>query len=351
MATTLIMSNNVVDEITAIMNKKFAPRLKSGYDSINYYSSQDDNSYEFTNKNKIQDKCSLNEVTQLFPSIPLEKIENILNNRNISIEEGIKQLKQLTLSENCKKMENKLENLAKTNSMHNNFNSRFSIKFHNNVQKKRNYNDLISQKNQIDENTYINYNSIDIDFNNHSKNNAEGIFITQKIEKKAEIQMQKEREIQIQKEKEFQMQKEREFQTKKEKERMKERKRKELKTVDKVAQELLESRNENELKEYLFGQLLLLNEKKQNDNKKEVIKNQINNTINQLNNDKMELRKCNIAVSRALNKKIVELYKMDNEVKKRENEINQVKQRLNYHAYMGDFYNEQLKMIKENNYK
>ena len=120
-----------------------------------------------------------------------------------------------------------------------------------------------------------------------------------------------------------------------------------MKTVDKVAQELLESRNKDELKEYLFGQLLLLNAKKENDIKKERLKNQINNTINQLINDKMELRKCNTGVSKVLNRKIVELYKVDNEIKKRENEINQVKERLNYHAYMGDFYKEQLKLIKE----
>ena len=182
----------------------------------------------------------------------------------------------------------------------------------------------------------------------------------QKIQKEREIQLQKEREreiqfqkerereIQLQKEREreLQLQKERELQLKKEKERMNERKKMELKTVDKVAQELLESRNQDELKEYLFGQLLLLNEKKKGDNEKEIIQNKINGAINQLDKDFLELRKCNTVVSRVLNKKIIENCNIDNRMKKIENEINKVKESLNYHAYMGDLYNEKLKNIR-----
>ena len=323
MATTLLMSNKG-EEITSIMSKKFAPKLKKDNDSI-YYSSKIDNMvYKNTSQNEIKDKCTLNKMTQLFPSIPLEKIENIINNKNLSIEEGIEQLKQLTISENTKKMENKIDNIAKKN-----FVSVLSDKFHNNFPKKRNYNALIAKSIQINENSNIN-NDKAIAPNNNTDNNIEEMLVSQKL---------KEREIQIQKGRELQLQKERE--------RINERKKRELKTVDKVAQELLESRNQDELKEYLFGQLLLLNAKKENDIKKERLKNQINNTINQLINDKMELRKCNTGVSKVLNRKIVELYKVDNEIKKRENEINQVKERLNYHAYMGDFYKEQLKLIKE----
>ena len=192
----------------------------------------------------------------------------------------------------------------------------------------------------------------------------EELFNQQKIQKEREIQLQKEREreiqfqkererereIQLQKEREreLQLQKERELQLKKEKERMNERKKMELKTVDKVAQELLESRNQDELKEYLFGQLLLLNEKKKGDNEKEIIQNKINGAINQLDKDFLELRKCNTVVSRVLNKKIIENCNIDNRMKKIENEINKVKESLNYHAYMGDLYNEQLKNIKQN---
>lgn len=323
MATTLLMSNNG-EEITSIMSKKFAPKLKKDNDSI-YYSSKINNmDFENTSQNKIKDKCTLNKMTQLFPSIPLEKIENIINNKNLSIEEGIEQLKQLTISENTKKIENKIDNITNKN-----FVSTFSGKFHNNFQKKRNYNALITQSIQINENSNINNEKV-IAPNNNTDKNIEEMLASQKL---------KEKEIQIQKERELQLQKERE--------RINERKKRELKTIDKVAQELLESRNQDELKEYLFSQLLLLNDKKENDIKKELLKNQINNTINQLINDKMELRKCNTGVSKVLNRKIVELYKVDNEIKKRENEINQVKERLNYHAYMGDFYKEQLKLIKE----
>ena len=323
MATTLLMSNNG-EEITSIMSKKFAPKLKKDNDSI-YYSSKINNmDFENTSQNKIKDKCTLNKMTQLLPSIPLEKIENIINNKNLSIEEGIEQLKQLTISENTKKIENKIDNITNKN-----FVSTFSGKFHNNFQKKRNYNALITQSIQINENSNINNEKV-IAPNNNTDKNIEEMLASQKL---------KEKEIQIQKERELQLQKERE--------RINERKKRELKTIDKVAQELLESRNQDELKEYLFSQLLLLNDKKENDIKKELLKNQINNTINQLINDKMELRKCNTGVSKVLNRKIVELYKVDNEIKKRENEINQVKERLNYHAYMGDFYKEQLKLIKE----
>ena len=323
MATTLLMSNNG-EEITSIMSKKFAPKLKKDNDSI-YYSSKINNmDFENTSQNKIKDKCTLNKMTQLFPSIPLEKIENIINNKNLSIEEGIEQLKQLTISENTKKIENKIDNITNKN-----FVSTFSGKFHNNFQKKRNYNALITQSIQINENSNINNEKV-IAPNNNTDKNIEEMLASQKL---------KEKEIQIQKERELQLQKERE--------RINERKKRELKTIDKVAQELLESRNQDELKEYLFSQLLLLNDKKENDIKKELLKNQINNTINQLINDKMELRKCNTGVSKVLNRKIVELYKVDNEIKKRENEINQVKERLNYHANIGDFYKEQLKLIKE----
>ena len=140
-------------------------------------------------------------------------------------------------------------------------------------------------------------------------------------------------------------------QQEKEKERLIERKKTELKTVDKVAQELLESKNENELKEYLFIQLRLLDQKKRIEFKNEQIKNRISDAVNQLNNDKIELRKCNTAVTRVLNKKTVELYNLENKKNKLEKEINNVKESLNYHVCMGDLYNEKLKELKGNYYE
>ena len=118
--------------------------------------------------------------------------------------------------------------------------------------------------------------------------------------------------------------------------------------MEKVARELLESKNLIELKEYLFGQLILLDQKKKKDNKNQQIKYQINNTINQLNLDKIELRKCNTVVTQALNKKIVEAYKFENKVRKLSEDINKVKESINYHEKMGDYYKGKLKEINGN---
>ena len=330
MANTLLLSNNS-DEITSIISKKFAPRLKTDNDSIYYSTSNNNTNLDNNNQNNINSNITLNEMSFLFPSIPLEEIEDIIKNnknKNIPIEE---QLRQLTISES-KKKQNKKDNQDKPNY---NFTSKFGRKFPKNIPMKRNYNSLIGQSYQIHENPNANknitYNNINNNNNNIinnnvnfqvNNNNEEEMLNRQRIEKERELQRQKETE------------------------RMKERKKMELKTVDKVAQELLESRNQDELKDYLFGQLILLDEKKQDDNKKE----QIKGTINQLNNDKIELRKCNTAVSRALNKRIVDDYNLDCRVKKIENEISKVKESIKYHALQGDLYKQQLNYIKENNY-
>ena len=80
-------------------------------------------------------------------------------------------------------------------------------------------------------------------------------------------------------------------------------------------------------------------------------KNRISDAVNQLNNDKIELRKCNTAVTRVLNKKTVELYNLENKKNKLEKEINNVKESLNYHVCMGDLYNEKLKELQGNYYE
>lgn len=116
----------------------------------------------------------------------------------------------------------------------------------------------------------------------------------------------------------------------------------ELKTVDIVAQALISAKNENELKEYLFFQLQFLDNKKRNEKKIEIIKN----TINQLDKDKKDLRKCNIGVSRALNKKLVENYKLDMEIKKIENDIEKLRNNIKYYENLGDNYIEELNKIK-----
>lgn len=334
MSTLVLQPNNNFEEITSIMRKKFGPKLKTEEDSV--YFSENNNQLEEQNKNLelASDINALNKMRFLFPSIPIKNIENIFKaNRNLSIEEGIEQLKELTLTENTKK---KLE-------QKNYYNSK---KFQKSIPIKRNYNFLInnnkiiSQKNIIsnysnnNNNIYIhttnntNNSSNIISNNNDTLINAhEKILYQEKLEKEKEIERQKEEE------------------------RMKERKKVELKTVDKVAQELLESKNQTELKEYLLNQLILLDQKKRIDYNNEQIIKKINHSINQLNNDNLDLRKCNIAVTRALNKKAVECFNLENKKKKLENEINNVEKSINYHAYMGDLYNEKIKLLKENNYE
>lgn len=128
-------------------------------------------------------------------------------------------------------------------------------------------------------------------------------------------------------------------------EREKERKKMELKTVDVVAQELLLSKDENDLREYLFDQLQLL-DKKRRINLKFI---QMENAINQLTKDHIELRRCNTGVTRALNKKYVENFNLDKKLNKLNNDINNVTRNINFHEYMGDCYKEELDKIKGNN--
>ena len=312
MATTILISKSN-EEITTLMNKKFIPKLKTENDSTYFFSGKNIVTQKVSEENKY---FALNKMSFLFPSIPIKKIETIFKeNKNISIEEGIEKLKELTLSENTKNKSNKIEH----NSANNNVNRKnfiYTRKFQKNFPNKRNYNCLLSQSNQIQGNQ--NYNDM---INNNNIINNEFVLNQQKIEKERELQNQKEIE------------------------RLNERKKMELKTVDKVAQELLESKDLNELKEYLFTQLKLLDQKKREDNKNQQIKYEFDNAINQLNNDKFELRKCNTVVTQAVNKKIVEAYKLENRVRKLEGEINQIRESINYHERMGDLYKEKLKEI------
>ena len=302
------------------MKKKFAPILKTEDTSdnvflnINNYTDDDVNDMN-NEKNKIK------KINYLLPSIPIDKIETILKNNNLSIEEGIEKLKELTLSENSQKklnknIQNQYSNNLKNDNNNNKFNCRKYIKnlprkrtynaisLQQNIQIQNNNNDIIPQKKgDVSKNTIVNVPKIE---NNNIIENPPPV-------------------------------------DEKEKERQAERKKVELKTVDVVAKELLESRNEEELKEYLFNQLQLLDKKKRNDAQN----SQIEEHIKKLVNDHVELRKCNIAVSRVLNKKIVENYSLDNKMKTLENEIKKVTQNICYHEYMGDLYNEQLKKFNQ----
>lgn len=228
-------------------------------------------------------------------------------NKNISIEDGIEQLKDLTLNENNKKKLNKNE----FNQINNNKNKSIIKKFIKNFPTKRNYLTSINKCNNISNNNNINNNCniIISNSNQQSEKEDESINAINELDK-----------------------------------REKERKKMELKTVDVVAQELLQSKDENDLREYLFDQLQLLQEKKIIEYKL----GQMKNTINQLNRDKIDLRKCNAAVSRALNKKIVEDFNRNRELEKLSKDIDKVIKNINYYEYMGDLYKEELKKLKVN---
>ena len=230
-------------------------------------------------------------------------------NKNISIEDGIEQLKDLTLSENNKKKLNKNE----LNQINNNKNKSIIKKFIKNFPTKRNYLTSINKSNNNSNNNSININNNIIISNSNSNQQKE----------KEDENLNAINELE---------------------EKEKERKKMELKTVDEVAQELLQSKDENDLREYLFDQLQLLQQKKIIDYKLD----QMNSTINQLNRDKIDLRKCNEVVSRVLNKKIVENYNKNRELEKLTKDIDKVIKNINYHEYMGDLYKEELKKLKTN---
>ena len=348
MATSILNSKDI-NEFSSFNSRKYAPTLKTEDNSI-YNPISKDNLNFLSSINFLDiEKSKLNKMSFLFPSISKDVIENILKkNKNISIEEGIEQLKDLTLSEKAKKESEK----NKPNQIHTNENKNSNIKvfshnrrFQKNFIKKRNYLSIINQnKNFLENNNNVNDANDTINNNNsilensNITNNNNNINTNNIIEKTQSQQMTAD-------ENEIKNNNTQNEISEKEKERLKERKKMELKTVDVVATELLQSKDENDLREYLFDQLQLLERKKRIDNKL----SQMENTINQLSHDKLELRKCNTIVSRALNKKVVEYYNIDRKMKNLNSEIEKVVNNIHYHEYMGDCYKEELNKIKENN--
>jgi len=347
MATSILKSEDC-NEFASFNTRKYAPSLKTEDNSIYDPISKDNLNLNLLSSINFLDieKNKLNKLSFLFPSISKEIIENILKkNKNISIEDGIEQLKELTLSEKAKKESGKKQqNQIDTNE---NRNSNISVFSHNrrfkkNFLKKRNYLSISNQKKKFLENNNNNNESINKNNNNpiieNSNISNNNINTNNIIENTQNQQMAVD-------ENEINNNKAQNENSEKEKERINERKKMELKTVDVVASELLQSKNENDLREYLFDQLQLLERKKRMDNKLA----QMENTINQLSNDKLELRKCNTIVSRAFNKKVIEYYNIDKKMKNLNSEIEKVVNSIHYHEYMGDCYKEELNKIKENN--
>lgn len=230
------------------------------------------------------------------------------NNNNISIEEGIEKLKQLSISEKGKNKSNL--NTKIYTSKNNLINSKFQTKFTNIYKKKRNYSTLI--------NSNKNNNKCIINLNNKINKN----------ENKFGAKNNNINELQF---------------IRKEESDIKDKAKTELKIVDILAQELVQLKNEEELKEYLFEQLQLLDIKKRNDQNINIL----NDAIIQLDKDKRDLRKCNTIVSLSLNKKLVENYKIDLRIKKLEEDIDKVKGNIKYYEALGDYYISQIKNLNK----
>jgi hypothetical protein len=280
------------------MNKKFASKFKSEADSALY-----SNEPEFYKINNVPDENSyeykFNKMTLLFPSIPKEKIEQILNDHEeISLEQGIEILKQMIINENKK---NEINNNAKLNNNNNIINIHLTRKRY-----KRNYISLLTQTQAnmqphfpLNNNMNTINNNINAINNGTETNSRTDIF----------------------------------FDKNKEKVKEEERKKLELKTVDKATEEILESKNQDDLKKYLFNQLVLLEDKKDKERKIQKMMKEINN----LEKDYPSLKKCLLTIIRPVNKNNSKINKLDNKIKELKDEIDKVTERIKYYECVGNF--------------
>ena len=296
--STALLSYQNNDEIISIMNKKFASKFKSETDSA-FYS----NEPEFNKINNTLDENSyeykFNKMTLLFPSIPKERIEQILNdNEEITLEEGIEILKQMIITENKK---NQINNNKGPNNMNSIINVHLTKK-----RIKRNYISLLTQTQAKMQTHFPLINNI-----NTINNNVNAINNKIEVNSRADI---------------F-------FDKNKEKVKEEERKKLELKTVDKATEEILESKNQDDLKKYLFNQLVLLEDKKDKERKIQEIKNEINN----LEKDFPSLKKCLLTIIRPVNKNNSKINKLDNKIKELKDEIDKVTERIKYYECVGNF--------------
>ena len=312
--TLLSYQNN--DEMISIMNKKFASRFKSEENSA-FYSDEpvfnkinntpDENSYEY----------KLNKMTFFFPSIPKEKIEQILNdNKEISLQEGIEMIKQMIITENKRNETNNNRELNNNNNISNINLSKKRIK--------RNYiSSLIQSKRQTQSALINNMNTIN---NRNTINNMHAINNTNNINNKIEVNSRTDI-----------------FSDEsKEKVKEEERKKLELKTVDKVTEEILESKNQEDLKQYLFNQLVLLDDKKDKDKKIQELIERIDN----LEKDRTSLAKCLHTIIRPVNKNTCKINKLDNKIKELNDDIVKVSGNIKYLEYMGNLFLNMIKLKK-----
>ena len=284
---TTFLSYQDNDEISSIMNKKFASKFKADADSI-YYQTQ-------PKYNIIDNTSNEEKLNYLFPSFPKEKIEQIFqNNKGTDLDKGIELITEMKISDN------------KINEINiNNNNNKYS--YSNKYKLKRNYYTLLNQtpsrmqkatSNIINTNYNINFNNIN--------NKIEEVNSRNNINEKRNIENTKGEE----------------------------RNKLELKTVDQIAEELLNSKDQEELKKYLFIQLLFLNEKY----KKDKIFQKIKEQINLLDIDYLSLDKCQKTIPRPINKNKFKISELDNKNSELNKEIEKKKESIQFLEYILSVY-------------
>ena len=284
---TTFLSYQDNDEISSIMNKKFASKFKADADSIYYQNKPKFNIIDNTPKEE--------KLNYLFPSFPKEKIEQIFkNNKDTDLDKGIELITKMKISDN------------KINEINiNNNNNKYN--YSNKYKLKRNYYTLLNQtplrvqkasSNIINTNYNINFNNIN--------NKIEEVNSRNNINEKRNIENAKEEE----------------------------RNKLELKTVDQIAEELLNSKDQEELKKYLFIQLLFLNEKY----KKDKIFQKIKEQINLLDIDYLSLDKCQKTIPRPINKNKFKISELDNKNSELNKEIEKKKESIQFLEYILSVY-------------
>ena len=284
---TTFLSYQDNDEISSIMNKKFASKFKADADSIFYQ-----NKPKF---NIIDNTSNEEKLNYLFPSFPKEKIEQIFqNNKDTDLDKGIELITKMKISDN------------KINEINiNNNNNKYN--YSNKYKLKRNYYTLLNQtpsRMQKSSSNIINTN-YNINFNNIN-NKIEEVNSRNNINEKRNIENTKGEE----------------------------RNKLELKTVDQIAEELLNSKDQEELKKYLFIQLLFLNEKY----KKDKIFQKIKEQINLLDIDYHSLDKCQKTIPRPINKNKFKISELDNKNSELNKEIEKKKESIQFLEYILSVY-------------
>ena len=114
-------------------------------------------------------------------------------------------------------------------------------------------------------------------------------------------------------------------------------------SVEMLSQELIIANNKEELKYIFLNQLLLLEERKENDRSL----SQIKHNIKMLDKDESNLLKCQKGVLRALEKKIHIKSQLDFYLKELDDKIEKIYSRIIYYQQWGDCYFKELNKIKQ----